>query len=298
MRTGVVIALVAALGATAAAARAQVTERIRVTTAGGPVTRTIPRGVFVDVVSPPDYDRVSFTGTQGRWVGPPYRGSADPSAAGKTFIAWTLAFAHAKDRIAAVGTVPTRGWPTDIKGGVSIQHVIRARTVGTILGHYLLTRAPGQTSAAYEAALAFPVSPGLFALLRFELLEPATDDDGAAGTFMVDGVRASLWNRGQAFWALTSPRLEGTLPPTRVIARAVGGGEIVRGQVADAFRHPVVGARVLLQRAQGGWRTVKTTRTSGTGTYAIRGVAPRGRYRAVAKVGATAAWSAPIVAGR
>ena len=125
-----------------------------------------------------------------------------------------------------------------------------------------------------------------------------SDDAGAAGTYFVKGVPASIWNRGQAFWVLTGIELRGPLPPTRVSAEVAGGGRVVRGQVTDAFRHPVPRAQVRLQRRAGSaWRTVASTRSGPNGAYVLRGIATRGRYRSVATAGSAAVRSSAIVAG-
>jgi hypothetical protein len=277
---------------------AAVVDRVRVTEAGGAVTKSFPPSVFVSIASPADYVRATSSETAGRWVGPRYQASANSTRGGESTIAWHLRLAEgAKDAEAAANTI-AGGWPVDIKGGVSIPHVIRGRAVGTILGYYVLTRAPGSSSAAYEGALAFPVGPRLYALLRFELLEPASDDAGRDGRYLVKGIPASIWNRGQAFWSITSVRLEGNLAPAGVSARAAAGGRAIRGRVSDSFRHPVVGAPVRLERETGaGWRAVASTTTDGRGAYVLGGISKRGRYRVAATLGSARARSRAIVAG-
>lgn len=292
--------MVVAAAIFAAPAGAGVVERVGVAATGGEVTRSLPRGVSIALGSPPDYRRATRAGAEGRWLGPRYEATGDATAGGDTSMMWRLRFAQASNPVAAASAIPTRGWPVDLKGGVSIEHVIRGRVVGTILGHYVLARS-GPTGAAYEAAVAFAIAPRVFGQLRLEAPEPATDDAGGAGSYVVnDGapVPASLWNRGQAIWAISNVRLLGALPPTRVSARTVSGGRVVRGEVADAFRHPVVGARISLQRFAGAWRTVTSTRVNARGQYAVRGVATRGRYRVVAAVESSTAASRPLVAGR
>jgi hypothetical protein len=278
---------------------AAVIDRVRVTEAGGAVTKSLPPSVFVSIASPAEYVRAASSETAGRWVGPRYQATANSTRSGESTIAWHLRFAEgAKDAEAAANAVEGRGWPVDIKGGVSIPHVIRGNAVGTVLGYYLLTRAPGSSSAAYEAALAFPVGPRLYALLRFELLEPGSDDAGRDGRYVVKGIPASIWNRGQAFWSITSVRLEGNLAPARVSARIAAGGRAIRGRVSDSFRHPVVAARVRLELETGaGWSAVASTTTDGRGAYVLPAVSKRGRYRVAATLGTARARSRAIVAG-
>ena len=300
MRRIALLALAGGLlvGAAPSAAPAQVTERIRVATAGGQLTQSFPPAVWLFLGSPPSYSRASFDGTSGRWVGPHYAATVDGSVGGETSISWSLRFAEAKDAVAASQSLLQHGWPVDIKGNVSIPHVIGNRTVGTILGYYVLTHPAGAGASAYEAGLAFAVGPRVFALLHLDLPDPLSDDAGGAGTFLVNGLLPSVWNRGQAFWVLTGLELHGALPPTRVSAVVVADGRTVLGTVADAFQHPVVRASVALQRASGaGWHTVATTKTNSQGRYVLRGIARRGRYRAVATLGAAAVRSSAIVAG-
>ncbi len=187
MRRFLLLALAAPLLVSVPAAAA-VIDRVRIADAGGAVTRSFPPSVFVSVISPTDYVRASSSSSSGRWVGPRYQASGNGSLGGQTSIVWHLRFTTGeKDAEAAAQTVAHRGWPVDIKGGVSVPHVVAGRTVGTILGHYVLRRAPGAQSAAFDAAFAFPLGPRLYALLRFELLEPSTDDAGDQGRYVVKG---------------------------------------------------------------------------------------------------------------
>ena len=289
------LAAVLAFAATLPAA-AQTIDRVRVAEAGAPLTSGFARTVFVTLAPPPEYSRAAA----GRWVGPRYQATGDGTVGGPTSLSWTLRFGEGGDPAAAANALLTHGWPLDIRGGVSVPHVVRGRTVGTILGRYVLTRAPGADSARYEATVAFPLAPRVLALLRLEAAEPESESAGDAGRYLVNGaVPVAVWNRGQTLWALTAVRVEGSLQPTRVSAQAAGGASVVRGAVADAFRHPVAGARVQLQRRDGGrWSRVAATRTNAAGRYRIRGVLQRGVYRTVATLGAAAARSRPVVAGR
>src|SRR5213079_1805323 len=119
MRALAFLAVVAALaGAAVSTAHAQVTERIRITTAGGQLTQGFPPAVWLFLGSPPSYSRASFDGTSGRWVGPPYAATGDASIGGETSISWSLRFAEAKDAVAASQSLLEHGWPVDIKGSV------------------------------------------------------------------------------------------------------------------------------------------------------------------------------------
>jgi hypothetical protein len=94
--------------------------------------------------------------------------------------------------------------------------------------------------------------------------------------------------------ALNGVRLDGNLPPALVTARVSRAPRALRGKVIDAFRHPLVAATVTLQRRVGSrWRTAATSRTKTNGLYVFQRPA-RGRYRAVATLGATRTPSASV----
>jgi hypothetical protein len=295
-RLGVLV--VGGVLATAAAASGQVVERIHVAAAGGQLTKDIPAAVSLAIGSPPSYTRATLNGDSGRWTGPRYAASGNGSVGGQTSISWSLTFGQEHDAVAAAQSIPKHGWPVDLKGAVSVPHLIGKRTVGTILGSYVLTHPTSAGAAGYEGGVAFAVAPRIFALLHLDIATPASENAGAAGTFLVNGIPLSLWNRGQALWVITGLELHGALPPTRVSARVAPDGRVVRGIVADAFRHPVVRARVALQRESGGtWRTVASTRTDIHGAYVLRGISTRGRYRTVATLGTAAVRSNAVLAG-
>jgi hypothetical protein len=294
-RLGVLV--VGGVLATAASASGQVVERIHVSAAGGQLTKGIPAAVSLSIGSPPSYTRGTLNGDSGRWTGPRYAASGNGSMGGQTSMSWGLTFAQEHDAVAAAQSIPKHGWPVDLKGAVSVPHLIGKRTVGTILGAYVLTHPTTAGAAGYEAGVAFAVAPRIFALLHLDI-PTASENAGAAGTFVVNGIPLSLWNRGQALWVITGLELHGALPPTRVSARVAPDGRIVRGIVADAFRHPVVRAKVALQRESGGaWRTVASTRTDIHGAYVLRGISTRGRYRTVATLGTAAVRSNAVLAG-
>jgi hypothetical protein len=295
-RLGVLI--IGGVLATAAAASGQVVERIHVSVAGGQLTKSIPAAVSLSIGSPPSYTRAALNGDSGRWIGPRYAASTNGSVGGQTSISWSLDFAQAHDAVAAAQSIPKHGWPVDLKGAVSVPHLIGKRTIGTILGAYVLTHPTSAGAAGYEAGVAFAVAPRVFALLHLDIATPASESAGAAGTFLVNGIPLSLWNRGQALWVITGLELHGALPPTRVSARVAPDGRIVRGIVADAFRHPVVRARVVLQRQAGAaWLPVASTKTNVRGAYVLRGIVTRGRYRIVASLGSSAVRSPALLAG-
>jgi len=293
---GSAVALAAAL-LLVASSSAVVVERVSLADAGRPLTQILPPGVFLVLVSPPEYARQSGNGTGGSWLGPEYRATGNGSVAGRATLAWKLGFDNrAKDTEEAARAALAKGWKETLRGGISVPHVVGKQAVGTLDGDFVLTVSPGDGDAAHEAAMAFPVAPRLHAVITFEAGEPATDSAGELGKHIVlNGIPASTWNRGQSIRAMAGVRIDGNLPPTRITA--VASGRSVRGTVADAFRHSLVAAPVALERlADGSWRRLTSTRTDKRGGYSIR-VGSRGRYRAVATLGQLTVTSRPVRAG-
>lgn len=261
-------------------ASASSVERVRI--AGPGVTSAFPRGVSLELSSPPAYSRASVAVDAGRWVGPQYWATGKPEERGNASIRWSVDFeARPGPAKTVVLASSSHSWPVDKKDPIAIPHTIGKRVVGTILGYYAITRAPAPEDASYEADLAFPVGPQAFSIIRFELLDPSRDSAGEFGNFLVGGLDLpSIWNRGQAFWALSGVRVVGNLPPTRIeltVAR-----HTIRGVVSDAFHHPVIGLPVSFQHREGdSWRPVTSVRTDVKGGVSVR-VPSNGDYRAVA----------------
>jgi hypothetical protein len=262
-------------------AAAQSVERVRV--AGSGVSPAFPRGVSLALVSPAEYVRKAVAGAQGSWIGPDYWATGNRAQSGKASIQWSVSFDdHAGNYKAAALSAPKHGWPLDKKDPISVPHYVGRRVVGTIPGYYVITHGPAPDDASYDGAVAFPVAPRAFAIVRFQVLDPASDSAGAAGSYLVKGsIIPSFWNRGQIFWAFSGVRLVGNLPPTRVSLAVGRNRHRLAGSVADAFRNPVLGVPVRLERnVRGSWRRLTATRTNGRGSFSIR--VRRGVYRAVA----------------
>lgn len=255
-------------------------ERVRV--AGPGVTSAFPRGISLTLTSPPDYRRRSADLTRGTWAGPDYWATGDQSKRGTTSIAWSVDFQARPGTAKALAlAAPRHQWPVDKKDPIAVPHYVGRRVVGTILGFYVITRAPAPNDASYEAAIAFPVAPKAFSVVRFDLVDPAGDSSGDWGNYLVNGQDLpSIWNRGQAFWALSGVRLLGNLPPARIVLS--DSGRVVRGSVSDAFYHPVLGLPVSIEREIGTtWKALTRARTDTKGQFSLR-VPARGSYRAVA----------------
>lgn len=258
-------------------------ERVRVVRPGAP----IPNGVYLVMRSPDDYSRVALRGSSGSWSGPAYWLPEDPAVRNNASIDWEVGFDDRPlntERIALANL--TRDWTEDQRAGVSVQHVVGRRTVGTIPGFFILQ--VERRSSPAELVMAIPVAPRLHAFIRFLLLRPEND------SFFVKGsILASSWNRGQALLAMSRVRLEGNLPPSLVTIRARRKG-VLGGFAVDMHRHAVVGIPVALERRSGGrWRRIANARTSGIGGYAFR-VRP-GSYRVTATLaGRFSATSRPV----
>jgi hypothetical protein len=272
-------------------------ERVRV--AGAGVTAAFPRGISLELTSPPEYRRgsVSVDRTDGRWLGPQYWASGDATKRGTSTIRWSVDFQGRAGPAQAVALAgPRHDWPLDKKDPIAVPHLVGKRNVGTILGYYAITRAPAPNDASFEAAIAFPVGPKAFTVVRFELSDPASDSSGEWGDYLVSGLDLpSIWARGQAFWAMSGVRLLGNLPPSRIALS--DSGRTVSGTVTDAFHHPVLGLPVSIERQVGAsWRSLRKIRTNTKGEFSIR-VPSRGSYRAVAQSSSKRVLSRALVVG-
>ena len=297
MRRVVLLGLIAGLAVAAWAvqlAGAEVVERIRVT---APVPgNTLPPGLVIEITSPDDYARATFSGMGGTWSGPEFQARNDPNNRGTATIDWRLLFdtapATSTEQV-VVRHLRNANWRRDQRGGVSIPRVVGGRVIGTILAEsYLLN--PGGQDARFEAVLAFEIEQNLHAVVQFDLREPATD------AFVVKGsINASTWNRGQAFLAMTGIRLRGNFAPKVVSVRAFRSGRELRGRVVDRLLDPVVGAPVALElrRAGGSWVRVARGRTNQRGFYTLD-TSRRGAYRVTADMAGFKAQSRSVLAGR
>jgi hypothetical protein len=274
--------VVAALSA-AQLAPGQAIERVRVVRPAA----QLPPNLYLVVGSPDEYSRQSLAATSGSWIGPPYWLPDNPSIRNNTSIDWQVGFDERPlntERIALANL--TREWTEDQRAGVSVDHLIGGRVVGTIPGFFVLQ--VERKSAPAELVVAFPVAPKLHAFVRFLLLRPESDAFLVKGTFL-----ASSWNRGQALLAMSRVRLEGNLPPSTVTVRTRRDGRI-GGFVVDFQKHAVVRIPVALERRSGsGWRRIANTRTSTSGGFSFR--AQPGSYRAVGTLaGRFSAASRPV----
>jgi len=264
--------VVAALSA-AQFAPGQAIERVRVDRPAA----VLPGGIYIVIPSPDEYTRAALRPGSGSWVGPEYWRPANPAERNTATIDWEVGFDERRlstERIVLANL--SRDWTEDQRAGVSIDHIVGRRVVGTIPGFFLLQAV--RKSAPSELVVAFPIAPTLHAFVRFLLLRPESDDYYVKGSVM-----GSSWNRGQALLAMSRVRLEGNLPPSIVSIRA--RRKRVIGFVVDFQHHAVVGVPTALERRTGrGWHRIATTKTTPLGGYVFK-VKP-GSYRVRATLAA------------
>ena len=276
-----IAALVAALGA--AVASAQDVDRVRV--GGSNTTRGFSPAVFVTVTTLPEFHRTGFDGNSGGWEGPVCDFAPNPRLSGPISLTWSVGFDDdVRSAEQAARENLTFDW-SEIEGGpVPVSHLVAGREVGTIPGSYVLTDARSQTGY-HESGLGFPLGRGVYVSVAFW-------SRGNALECTVRGAPVASWHRDTARAAVRQVRLEGNLPPARVTARA--RGRTVSGAVADAFGHPDGGIAVRLEQRIGArWRSVRSGRTTATGTYSLRARRP-GVHRVVATLAGASARSGAV----
>ena len=283
----------AALAAWSAIAGAQSVERVQIADSARRA-HGLPAGLFVELLSPADYNRQSVSGASGSWRGPRWEERGNPAHAGFASVDWTVSFEEGPGDPPAVALAHVQhvNWQRDQKEGFSVAHVVGKRVVGSMRGYYVLMT-PGGSDARFEAVLAFPLDTNLSAVVHLDLLEPASD------SYLVNGsIVGSTWNRGQAFLALSGVRLQGNLPPKIVSARAFERGRVIKGKVVDRFLDPVLGAPVALERQAGGsWTRISHGKTSQQGSYSLS-PGRRGLYRVTVQMAGFTATSREFRAGR
>lgn len=252
----------------------------------------LPANLSLVIGSPDEYSRQSARATSGSWIGPAYWLPSNPAIRNNAAMDWEVGYDErvmSTERVALANL--TKDWTEDQRAGVSVDHIVGGRVVGTIPGFFVLQ--VERRSSPSELVVAFPLSEKLHAFVRFVVPRPETDD------FFVKGsVLASSWNRGQALLAMSRVRLEGNMPPSVVTIRLRRKG-IVAGFVVDFYRHAVVGIPVSLQRRVGSrWVRIRGGRTTRLGGFSFK-TGKRGSYRVTASLdGRFTARSRPLRARR
>ena len=265
--------LVVLVGVVAAAALAADTDRVR-----------LLRGLSVEVTTLPEYVTTGFDGGAGGWRGPRCETYGPPALGRALTVTWSVRQSSAGSAALALDGALAFDWPVVERGTVQLRHVVGGREVGTIPAAFVVTDSRAETGY-HESAVAFPLARGRFAAARF----------WSAGNLLsceVRGEAVNAYHRRIARAATRQLRVDGSLPPARVLARAFG--RRVAGSVRDAVGHPVSGVAVVLQRRTGrGWRKAASARTRSTGAYVLSVTRP-GLYRAVATLQRISARSAPV----
>jgi hypothetical protein len=235
----------------------------------------LPANLSLLIGSPDEYSRQSARATSGTWIGPAYWLPSNPAMRNNASMDWEVGYderALNTERVALANL--TKDWTEDQRAGVSVDHLVGGRVVGTIPGFFVLQ--VERRSSPSELVVAFPMSEKLHAFVRFLLPRPESDD-----YFVKGSVLASSWNRGQALLAMSRVRLEGNMPPSVVTIRQRRRG-VVAGFAVDFFRHAVVGIPVSLQRKAGNrWLRIRGGRTTRLGGFSFK-VGKLGSYRVTA----------------
>ena len=259
-------------GVAAAPALAGVSDRVRAAPPGMNATAAFSAGLWINFTSPPDYRRgCCYDNDGGQWLGPRYAATGQPSLAGDSSIDWGYGPVRAASAQAAVRDHLVHADGREVESGtVAVPHLVGGRNAGSITAFYVITQLSVMAgNARHEGGLAFPLGRGMYARAGWSLLSPCCDSAGPFGTYRVNGVLASTWNRAQVQAAVRGIALDGSLPPARLTTRR--SGRRVRGIATDSFGHPVARAAAKLERRSGRrWRAAASTRTSATGAYSLR----------------------------
>jgi hypothetical protein len=235
----------------------------------------LPASLNLLIGSPDEYSRESARASSGTWIGPPYWLPANPAMRNNASMDWEVGYDErvmSTERVALANL--TKDWTEDQRAGVSLDHLVGGRVVGTIPGFFVLQ--VERRSSPSELVLAFPLSEKLHAFVRFLLPRPESDD-----YFVKGSVLASSWNRGQALLAMSRVRLEGNMPPSVVTIRQ-RRKRVLAGFVVDFYRHAVVGIPITLQRRSGSrWVRIRGSRTTRLGGFSFK-VGKPGSYRVTA----------------
>lgn len=178
-----------------------------------------------------------------------------------------------------IGGIPTN----EVRSGpIDVPHVIGGRKVGSIKGFVVIRRATrAEYEGWYEAAVAFSLGKG-YPILAADIDTTAPGDDSNE---TIQGALPSAWNLQAVEEAVRGVAVEGNLAPSKVTARVRGGQ--VAGRVTDGLGHPVVGAKVALERGSGStWKQVAQGKTNANGEFKLRlaGVEPGQSVRVAVKL--------------
>lgn len=256
----------------------------RYSVASHPNARGYPRSLVIVITSPPDYvlDSAGRGGNDASWKGPRYEATLRPSLGGESSLGWSAAIERKPSNRQTIIDNLVHDWATIQEGTEAVERRIGGRDVGEVTGTWVLTQGtPMAGEARYEAGLVFPLC-GRTGLLLISALLPSGNSAGGSmgfGEYRIRGTAPTVWNRQQVMTTIERVSVEGSLPASRVSARATG--RRVAGTVTDCNGDPVAGVPARLER-QSGRRWVRAAGgvTTAAGTFSLR-ARVAGTYRVV-----------------
>ncbi|MEA2447964.1 MAG: hypothetical protein QOK47_1601 [Actinomycetota bacterium] len=199
----------------AAPAFADVVEQVQVKGNGGNPTDGFPEDLFVQVTSPPDYNRgCCQDSNSGEWVGPNYEASGDSSLSGPTTIDWRVGTEATPTSIeqAARDALTFDEWPEVEAGAISVPRYENDQVVEQIDAYFIVTHDDTKDSAYYEGAVAWYLGRDVYGSAEFALLRPSSDSAGSFGEYQVNGTKASDWQNETVHTAIANVAVVGPLP--------------------------------------------------------------------------------------
>jgi hypothetical protein len=286
------LCLVFAAGVVAPAQAQDNLDRVQVGVPGT-VTKNFSSSLSLKLTIPSGYTRdCCYDFVSGVWVGPDVHYSGNPNRTTLSRTEWAVTFKKTSQSLKTVANGAIWAPYPQLSGHKrKVRHVLGSGKLGTLKAYGALAQEAGPGARA-QAALVIDLGQRIKAIVLYSLTDPPFDTDHSGNSLTVDGMSASAWNRHAAELAMSAAAIEGSLPISKVKARA--SGKKVRGTVTDIAGHTVGQATVTLQRKAGRkWKAVRKGRTSLKGKFSLaaRG---KGRYRVFAKMAGASARSKPV----
>jgi hypothetical protein len=278
-------------GAVAPAAAQDSIDRVQVGVPGT-VTKNFSSSLGLRLTIPSGYARdCCYDFVSGAWVGPAVRYSGDPSRQSQARTEWSVSFKRTSQSLAKVAK--SAGWtiyPTVSAHKRKVRHVLAGGNLGNLKAYSTIEQ-QFSPSAKAQGTLVIDLGQKVKAIALFTLLDPSVDS-ASSGSLTVNGLSASAYNRKAAESMLKSVAIEGSLPISRVKARAIGGR--IAGKVTDIAGQAVGQATVTLERRAGKkWKTVRKGKSTLKGTFSLPATG-KGKYRVFAKMAGASARSKPV----
>jgi hypothetical protein len=289
--------LMAAFALSTPAVAGAAVDRVQVGVPGqGSLTRGFSEGLALSLTSPAAYERGCCSDfVTGVWLGPRVQSSGGAVEQNRARIDWSVTFARTRRSAASLARAAAWGQYGELSGRPArVRHIVGGRNVGTLKAFSVVTAeaAPG---ARAQGAIAVSLGRRVYATALFDAGDPYADET-SDGRLTVQGMAGSAWNRAQAAASVGGVRIEGSLPPAKVVARPAGRG--LRGRVTDGFGHPVAEIALVTQRrVAGAWRRVGRGVATRRGTFELN-ARRAGSYRVIATLAGSSARSPAVRAGR